>query len=101
MTNQLTLIARLTAKPEHAETLGAGLQKLIAPTLKEAGAVRYLLHRDNDDPAVWILYETWRSRADLDAHFAQPYTKAMLDRFPEILAKDMELIFCTQTLPRT
>lgn len=95
MTEQLTLIARLTAKPEHAEALGNGLRKLIFPTLKEEGSIGYVLHRDNDDPTVWILYETWRSRADLDAHFAQPYTKAMLSRFPDLLAKDMELTFAT------
>jgi quinol monooxygenase YgiN len=49
---------------------------------------------------VWILYESWRSRADLDAHFEQPYTRAMLARFPELLASEMELTFCTLVSPR-
>ncbi|MGF7150659.1 NAD(P)-dependent dehydrogenase (short-subunit alcohol dehydrogenase family) [Sphingomonas zeicaulis] len=91
----LTLIARLTAKPEQAEALGAGLRALIEPTLREDGAIGYTLHRDNDDPNAWILYETWRSRADLDAHFEQPYTKALMTRFPEMLAREMELSFAT------
>jgi quinol monooxygenase YgiN len=95
MTAQLTLIARLTAKPEQAEALGEGLKALIYPTSKEAGSLGYTLHRDNDDPNTWILYETWASRADLDAHFEQPYTKVMLSRFPELLAKEMELTFAT------
>jgi len=69
MSTPLTLIARLTAKPEHTEALG--------------------------DACVWILYETWRSRTDLDVHFEQPYTKAMLSRFPELLDEEMELTFCT------
>jgi NAD(P)-dependent dehydrogenase (short-subunit alcohol dehydrogenase family) len=77
----LTLIARLTARPNQAETLGEGLAALIAPTAAEAGSLGYTLHRDNNDPNVWILYETWASRADFDAHFEQPYTRAMLDRF--------------------
>ena len=96
----LTLIARLTAKPEHAEALGEGLRALIEPTLREEGAIGYTLHRDDADPNAWILYETWRSRADLDAHFEQPYTKAMMGRFPEMLAKDMELSFATAVPPR-
>jgi quinol monooxygenase YgiN len=100
MTQQLTLIARLTAKPETAEELGNGLKALIAPTLSEEGAIGYVLHRDNDDANAWILYETWRSRADLDAHFEQPYTKAMMERFPDLLAKDMELTFATAIYPR-
>jgi NAD(P)-dependent dehydrogenase (short-subunit alcohol dehydrogenase family) len=98
--DQLTLIARLTARPEAAEALGDGLRRLIAPTLREDGARGYALHRDNDDPNVWILYETWRSRADLEAHFGQPYTKAMMDRFPELLARDMELTYATAVTPR-
>jgi len=100
MTQQLTLIARLIAKPDKAEDLGDGLKALIYPTVKEAGSLGYTLHRDNDDPNVWILYETWKSRADLDAHFEQPYTKAMLARFPELLAREMELTFATAINPR-
>lgn len=95
MSTHLTLVARLTAKTEHADALGDELRRLVAPTAAEAGAIGYVLHRDNGDPRVWILYETWRSRADLAAHFDQPYTKALIARFPELLAKEMELTFCT------
>lgn len=92
----LTVVARLTAKPGMSEILGDGLRALIAPSLKEEGAIAYRLHRDNADPDAWILYETWRSKADLEAHFAQDYTRAMLDRFPQLLARDMELRFATE-----
>ncbi|MDQ4408863.1 MULTISPECIES: putative quinol monooxygenase [unclassified Rhizobium] len=60
----------------------------------------YHLQRDSDDPKVWILYENWRSRADLDTHFQQPYTKAVMARFPDVLARDMELTFCTMASVR-
>ena len=100
MTTQLTLIAKLTAKPEHADAIGEGLFGLLAQTRSEEGSIDYHFHRDNDDPRVWVLYENWRSRADLDAHFEQPYTKALMARFPELLAKDMELTFCTMVSPR-
>lgn len=99
MTKTLTLIARLTARPDTAAALGEGLKALIEPTLREAGALGYVLHRDNDDPTVWILYETWRSPADLEAHFEQPYTKAMLARFPDLLAREMELTYATAIDP--
>ena len=85
MSIQLILIARLSAKAEQAEALGEALRGLIAPTLNEEGAIDYALHRDNGDPHVWILYETWRSRADLDAHFERPYTRAVMARLPETL----------------
>ncbi|SFB58055.1 Quinol monooxygenase YgiN [Rhizobium sp. NFR07] len=95
MTGQLTLIARLTARPECAEALGEALAGLIEPTRNEEGCIEYHLHRDNDDGCLWILYENWTSRADLDAHFGKPYTRAVLERFPDFLAKDMELTFCS------
>lgn len=95
VSTQLTLFATLTAKPEHADTLGLMLQGLVARTRREEGSIDYLVHRNNDNPNVWIIYENWRSRADLDAHFEQPYTKAALARFPELLAVEMELSFCT------
>ena len=100
MTDTLTLIARLTAKPDRAEMLGEALQSLVSPTRAEAGSIDYHLHRDSDDPTVWILYENWRSRAHLDVHFQQPYTKVVMARFPDLLARDMELTFCTMTSPR-
>lgn len=100
MHSQLTLIAKLTAKPEYADTLGRTLQGLVGPTRLEEGSIDYYIHRNNDDPNVWIIYENWRSRADLDAHFEQPYTKAALDMFPELLAVEMELSFCTMVSSR-
>lgn len=100
MSEAFTLIARLTARPEQAEALGEGLRALITPTLAEPGALEYRLHRDQADPAVWILYESWRSRADLEAHFAQPYTRALMARFPALLAREMELTFCSAIAPQ-
>ncbi|MFD1951554.1 putative quinol monooxygenase [Sphingomonas arantia] len=95
MPEQLTLIAKLTAKPETADDIGEGLSALLVQTRSEEGSIDYHFHRDNDDPTVWIIYENWRSRADLDAHFEQPYTKAFMDRFPELLRKGVELNYCT------
>jgi len=95
MSNQLTVIARLTAKPGQAEALGEGLRQLVAPTRQEAGSLAYTLHRDIEDPNVWILYETWASRAALDAHFRQPYMQALLVRAPDLLAKEAEMTLAT------
>lgn len=100
MSKQLTLIAKLTAKPEYADEIGKGLADLLAQTRAEEGSIDYHFHQDNSDPTVWVIYENWRSQADLDAHFRQPYTKAFMDRFPEILDKEMELNYLTMVSPR-
>lgn len=100
MTKQLTLIAKLTAKQETTDALGERLLGLVNPTRSEFGVIDYHVHRDDNDPCVWILYENWKSRADLDQHFEQSYTQAVISRFPELLAKDMELTFCTMLSSR-
>jgi len=99
MAEKLVVIARLTAKEGQADALGETLKALIAPTRAEAGALDYVLHRDAEDPRTWIFYESWRSRSDLDAHFEQPYMKALLARAPELLEGDVAMTFCTVVEP--
>lgn len=96
MSSELTLVATLTAKPDFSEELGNGLKALVEPTSREEGSLVYQVHRDNQDPNTWLIYERWRSRDDLDAHFKMPYTIAMMDRFPRLLAKDMDLRFLSR-----
>lgn len=91
MPEQLTLIAMLRARPGGEEELGRRLAALVEPTLQESGCLGYQLHRSNSDRALWVLYETWRSQADLDLHFQMPYLKDMLADFPRLLRQEMEL----------
>jgi hypothetical protein len=48
---------------------GARLATLVAPAGAEPGNINYDLHRSNDDPDVWILYENWKAPSDLATHF--------------------------------
>lgn len=91
MSEQLTLIAFLRARAGAEEELGHRLDALVEPTRRERGCIDYQLHRSKADPALWVLYENWRSQADLDLHFQMPYLKTMLAEFPRLLAEDMQL----------
>jgi quinol monooxygenase YgiN len=91
MSQQLTLLAFITAKPGKEEELGRVLEAVVAPTRAEAGCINYDLHRSQENPAVWMFYENWRSDADLETHFETPHLKAFLARKDELLACDMEL----------
>ena len=46
-------------------TKGRRLATLVAPARVEPGNINYDLHRSNDDPDVWILYENWKACSDL------------------------------------
>lgn len=65
---KLTVVARVTAKKGCVEAVKSELLKLIVPTREESGCIEYKLHQDNDNPGVFVFYETWESPACLEAH---------------------------------
>jgi quinol monooxygenase YgiN len=84
MSEPLTIVARVRAKAGQEARLRQELQRLVVPTRAEAGCVRYDLHESKTEPGWFLLYETWKSEADLDAHFRTPYLKAFFHLVPEL-----------------
>lgn len=74
----VTVIARMKAKPGKEQQLKAELLKLIAPSRKDPGCINYDLHIGAADPAEFVFYENWTSKALLDAHLATPHLKVFL-----------------------
>lgn len=72
---KLTIAAQITAKQEHIEAVKAELKKLIAPTLLEEGCLGYDLHQDNNNPALFLFFENWASKAALDQHMQTAHFK--------------------------
>lgn len=89
--NQLTLAVFLHAKPGKTEELGVRLRALVEPTRREEGCLNYDLHHSNENADVWMIYENWRSPADLDLHFQMPYLRDFVGRLGELLVTDMEI----------
>lgn len=73
---QLTIVARIEAIPDGIGLVETDLRILIEPTLVEAGCLRYDLHQDNDDPAVFLFYENRESRELWQAHMHSPHVAA-------------------------
>ena len=84
MSEPLTVVARVRAKTGQETRLRQELQRLVAPTLTEAGCLRYDLHESTTEPGWFLLYETWKSEADLQAHFQTPYLKAFFHLVSEL-----------------
>jgi quinol monooxygenase YgiN len=73
--SKLTVVAKVVAQQESLEIVKSELLKLIEPTRKEVGCIDYNLHQDNENPAVFIFYETWESLAHLDDHMNSDHFK--------------------------
>lgn len=91
MSSQLTLVVYSRAKPGMEEELGKRLLTLVEPSRAEEGCISYDIHQSNDDPAVWMAYENWRSEDDLALHFTMPYLRAFADRKDEVLAEPLDI----------
>jgi (4S)-4-hydroxy-5-phosphonooxypentane-2,3-dione isomerase len=60
-------------QPGREEEATEDLRRLAAVTRKEPGNLLYAVHRSLDDPRQFMIYEQYRSPADLDAHRKAPY----------------------------
>jgi quinol monooxygenase YgiN len=76
MSTTLTILAHIHAKPDKVELVKAELAKLIPVTRREQGCVQYDLHQDNANPAHFMFYENWTSRALWQAHMNAPHLAA-------------------------
>ena len=95
MKPQCTLIAYLHAKPAKREELLKILHDFVAPTRQEAGCVAYHLHVSDEDPNLFMFYEQWLTRRQLDEHLKMPYLTSFWNKRLDLLTKDVELQFFT------
>ena len=61
MSKQITVLAIARAKPGMEAELGKRLLAMVEPSRTEEGCISYDMHQSNEDPAIWMAYETWRS----------------------------------------
>jgi quinol monooxygenase YgiN len=91
MSQLLTVVARLRARPGQETELRHQLQRLVNPTRDESGCVTYELSESKNEPGHFLFYEVWKSDADLDEHFQTSHMKAIGKVLPKLLAEPMDL----------
>ena len=92
----VTVIARVRANEGKEEMVRQELAALIAPTRSEPGCVMYGLHQGTDNKSLFMVYEGWSSKNDLDDHLKKPYLKAFLKKANELLAEPVEITLWEQ-----
>ena len=88
---KVTVLARVKAKPGMEDKVRETIMALVGPTRKEPGCINYDLHQSLDDKSVFMLYENWVSKKDLDEHLAMPYLKDFVAKADEILAGPLDI----------
>jgi len=88
---KVTVVARIKAKKGMDESVKQELMALVAPTRSEKGCINYDLHRSINDRSVFMVYENWVSKEDLDKHLAMSYMRAFMEKAGKLLAEPAEI----------
>jgi quinol monooxygenase YgiN len=82
-------------KADEAERL---LRELRAASLEEEGCAGYEVARGNDERATFVLFETWRDQAALDAHYETDHFKRLGIGGIRVLATDRRAVKATPVM---
>ena len=74
----LIMHVRAAIKPESRQAFLDMARDVVENTRSEPGCLSYACCEDIAEPNAFIFYEEWRAKEDIEAHFAQPYTQALL-----------------------
>ena len=72
----LSIVARITVKPESIDLVKTEMLKTVTETVKENGCINYNLHQDNADPSVFFFYENWSGEEALQNHLKSEHVQA-------------------------
>jgi quinol monooxygenase YgiN len=90
--SELTVVAKVRAKPGREADLEREFRAIVSPTHAEPGCLRYTLHRAVEDRALFITIERWVSKDAVDRHFGAPHTQSLLKKAGELLAGPPEIL---------
>lgn len=93
MSKPISIVARVKAKSGIEDEVFTTLKSLVEPTRKEQGCISYVLHRSLDDPTLFIFYEQWSSREDIDRHMHAAHIAPILSSADQILAEPLDILF--------
>lgn len=82
--------ATVAAKDGMEQELEKVLSSVVAEVRKEAGCIRYDLHK-SDYGNVFLFYEIWESPAHLAAHGKTPHMDAMREASADLVAGPAEV----------
>ncbi|MEU4414659.1 putative quinol monooxygenase [Nocardia salmonicida] len=91
MAGTYALVGFAHPKPERSDDLRELLLSFVEPTRAEPGCLEYHFHVDSDDPSVFVFYEVWRSKADLDRHLALPHMQDFWNSRLDYLTRDLDI----------
>ncbi|MGH7914278.1 MAG: putative quinol monooxygenase [Candidatus Binataceae bacterium] len=93
----VTLIARIKAKQGSEKELEDAFRDMIKKVrAAEPGCLTYVLHKSNQDPTMFVWYETYTDQGAFDAHRKTGHMKEMGTRIADLLAEKPQIEVLTE-----
>ena len=87
----MIVVAKIKAKAGAETSMEEALRGMVAKVAQEAGTLAYTLHRSQNDPTEFLLYEKYADADAFKSHASTPYfkelfvsLKPLLDGSPQI-----------------
>jgi quinol monooxygenase YgiN len=95
MTDRVTFIVHLPAKPETRERFERLLLDVLKHCSGEDHFVECHVHRSQDDPNLYVLHETWSCSKQyfLENYLNAAYREEYVQAAPDLLSKPMSIEF--------
>jgi quinol monooxygenase YgiN len=94
MTDQpFIVIAQIRIDPAMIEDAKRELKTLVALTRKESGCIRYELHQSAEDETIFLFYEKWALKSDVDKHFKTPHFQAWEQKSAKMVIEPVKATF--------
>ena len=95
MSETVSFVVRLPAKPEHRVRMRAMLMHVVDTMAREPDFINTWVHEDLDDPDTLVLYETWACSREyfIAHHLAKPYRQEYEAALPELLKAERTIDF--------
>ncbi|CAG8868135.1 Putative monooxygenase [Pseudomonas fluorescens] len=84
-------ILKAKTRPDKADAFEALFSAYVEPSRQEPGCIEYHMLRDQQDPTLFIFFEVWASKADLDVHSALPHMQRFSEQRMDYLERDFDI----------
>lgn len=85
-------IATAKAKPGREQDLERALREVAIPTRRQAGCVEFTLCRSEEDPAVIVGVERWKTKANHERHLHGPHFEKLGAAMGNIIAGPPQIV---------
>lgn len=90
----LQTVSKIYVKEEQINEFVEVFKGMIEPTKKEKGYIQYEMYQDEENPALLIVLEQWKTKEDFDNHLKSEHFEKIVPKMSEFMTKETEVNLC-------